>query len=79
MKLDYEVPDKEGSKLRLIRELPYSLQMHVRMIFRKADNWQDAIKKVDLFILAHIVHLRNVNTLFNSKSPVGEQRKSKRV
>lgn len=78
MKLRYEVPEEEASKLRLIAKLPKGIRGGVAFIVDTAGSWEEAKKHVTEFLDAMIMDIQSIKVLFKSKTPVGPQRKKKR-
>jgi len=78
MKLRYEVPEEEASKLRLISKLPKGIRGGVAFIVDTAGSWEEAKKNVVEFLDAMIKDIMAIKVLFHSKIPFGEQRKKKR-
>ena len=76
-----DIPEAEISKLRLIRELPFILQVPIDKLIREANNWNEAIEKIDIVlkrIINSIDDIKSVRARFKLPGPVGEQRKEKR-
>lgn len=77
-----DVPEAEASKLRLIRELPYRLQVSIDRVIERADTWTEALKRIDIFLsnndgLGTIV--KSVRERFKLTGPVGKQRINKPI
>lgn len=76
-----DIPEAEATKLRLIRELPFVLQVPIDRIITAARDWEDALYGINKYlsdILAGIKKIRSVRYRFNLIGPIGETRKKVR-
>ena len=73
-----DIPEAEKSKLRLIKELPLKWHEDIVDLIYEALTWKVAQAAINEYLLDKMVHVKNISILFNSKFPVGPQRKKKR-
>jgi hypothetical protein len=77
MKLE-SIPENEASKLRLLKELPLHWHEGVMNIIERAATWESAKSEIAAYLSNREMRIKNVRILFESKFPVGAQRKNKR-
>jgi len=76
-----DIPEEEATKLRLIRELPYAMQVPVDRIISDAKDWPHALYGIDKLltsIVQGIDSIKSVRGRFKLIGPVGDMRRMKR-
>ena len=76
-----DIPEPEATKLRLIRELPFVVQVPIDRIIQDATDWDNAIYGIDKYLSAIINDIDSIKAIhakFILPGPIGELRKEQR-
>ena len=76
-----DIPEPEATKLRLIRELPFPIQVPIDRIIQDAQDWDDALYGIDKYlttIAQGISSIISVRDRFKLIGPIGKMRKKER-
>jgi len=72
-----DIPEEEATKLRLIRELPFAIQVPIDRIIKDATDWDNALYGIDTYLTSVIVGINRIVSVrdkFKLIGPVGSVR-----
>jgi len=76
-----DIPEPEATKLRLIRELPFVVQVPIDRIIQDAKDWDNALYGIDKYlssIINGIESIKSIRDKFKLIGPIGQVRKELR-
>ena len=76
-----DIPEPEATKLRLIRELPFVVQVPIDRIIQDAKDWDNALYGIDKYlssIINGIESIKSIRDKFKLIGPIGDLRKEQR-
>jgi len=76
-----DIPEPEATKLRLIRELPFVVQVPIDRIIQDAKDWDNALYGIDKYLSSIINGIDNIKSIrdkFKLIGPIGDLRKEQR-
>ena len=76
-----DIPEVEATKLRLIKSLPFVMQVPIDRIIQDATDWDNALYGIDKYltdIINGIDSIKSVRDKFRLIGPVGNIRKEPR-